>query len=141
MPSHQKNHAGSRHRAATSLKRNRTAWVVARGKIKRLKSALVSENKGCIYGEKGKSRVVPLWSGIESVNGVGFNPIPSSRGSPMRTTQQFSITLPHEMADVVKRKVGVVSPNRRNLSSPDYSQSIPAKMASRSIGCRMSRKA
>ncbi|MEI7995005.1 MAG: type II toxin-antitoxin system ParD family antitoxin [Methylococcaceae bacterium] len=39
------------------------------------------------------------------MNGVGFNPIPSSGGLPMRTTQQFSITLPNEMADVVKRKV------------------------------------
>jgi putative addiction module CopG family antidote len=35
--------------------------------------------------------------------GVGFNPI--DPGGAMRTTQQFSITLPNEMADAVKSKV------------------------------------
>ena len=35
--------------------------------------------------------------------GVGVNPI--DVGGAMRTTQQFSITLPHEMADAVKSKV------------------------------------
>jgi putative addiction module CopG family antidote len=34
---------------------------------------------------------------------VGFNPVKSE--SDMRTTQQFSITLPNEMANVVKTKV------------------------------------
>ena len=34
---------------------------------------------------------------------IGFNPI--KRGMNMRTTQQFSITLPNEMANVVKAKV------------------------------------
>ena len=35
---------------------------------------------------------------------VGLNPTLFME-TDMRTTQQFSITLPHEMADVVKRKV------------------------------------
>jgi putative addiction module CopG family antidote len=87
------------------LKTKSNSRVVAIGGIKRLKSALASENKGCIYGEKGKSRVVQLWSGATSANRVGFNPIPSNGDLPMRTTQQFSITLPNEMADIVKRKV------------------------------------
>ena len=49
-----KKHAGSRHRAATSLNRNRTAGVVAGGRIKRLKSALEPENKGAFLTKKAK---------------------------------------------------------------------------------------
>jgi len=41
-----KKHAGSRHRAATGFKRNRTARVVARWQIKRLKSALNEKLEG-----------------------------------------------------------------------------------------------
>ena len=41
-------------RAATSLKRNRTAGVVAIGRIKRLKSALEPENKGACLTKKTK---------------------------------------------------------------------------------------
>lgn len=36
--------------------------------------------------------------------GVGFNPT-DARNYVMRTTQQFSITLPNEMADAVREKV------------------------------------
>jgi antitoxin ParD1/3/4 len=39
-----------------------------------------------------------------SKKGVGFNPIASEEAA-VRTTQQFSITLPNEMADAVKSKV------------------------------------
>jgi len=39
-----------------------------------------------------------------SARGVGLNPIDSIRHS-VRTTQQFSITLPNAMADAVKSKV------------------------------------
>src|SRR5579862_3466958 len=39
-----------------------------------------------------------------SMNGVGLNPT-HSRRTPMRSTQQFSITLPNDMADIVKAKV------------------------------------
>jgi hypothetical protein len=39
---------------------------------------------------------------------VGFNPVKSEPS--MRTTQQFSITLPNEMANVVKTKVAGTRP-------------------------------
>lgn len=39
-----------------------------------------------------------------TAEGVGFNPTPV-KGCPMRSTQQFSITLPNEMADAVRAKV------------------------------------
>jgi antitoxin ParD1/3/4 len=37
--------------------------------------------------------------------GVGFNPINTVWEHPLRTTQQLSITLPTEMADMVKTKI------------------------------------
>ncbi|WP_246233700.1 MULTISPECIES: type II toxin-antitoxin system ParD family antitoxin [Stenotrophomonas] len=40
----------------------------------------------------------------DNARGVGLNPT-HSKGRPMRSTQQFSITLPNEMADTVRAKV------------------------------------
>lgn len=40
----------------------------------------------------------------EAATGVGLNPT-QVKGRPMRSTQQFSITLPNEMADSVRAKV------------------------------------
>jgi antitoxin ParD1/3/4 len=37
--------------------------------------------------------------------GVGFNPIKLVCRSIMRTTQQFSITLPNEMAEIIRTKI------------------------------------
>ena len=44
-------------------------------------------------------------SGTLRFDMVGLNPISSMESFNMRTTQQFSITLPIEMANVVKTKV------------------------------------
>ena len=59
-------------------------------------------------GAFGSNNVI--CSSANGANGVGLNPILIwflSVEVLMRTTQQFSITLPNEMADVVKRKVEV----------------------------------
>lgn len=44
-------------------------------------------------------------AGLSASMRVGFNPIHILYEATMRTTQQLSITLPNDMADVVKTKV------------------------------------